>query len=364
MTARAPSPASAAPPDGAAREDGLPGRLRGIARRPWWPWALRIATLAFLAFVAWLLARQARTVDWGAVWRTMRELPPSALLSAAGLAACSHLIYASFDLFGRRASGHRLSTPTTLGITLVSYPFTLNLGSLVGGVATRYRLYSRHGLDHGQIGQIVGTSMLTNWVGYFLLAGIAFWLWTPSLPEGWQVSPTQLHAAGVALGAVSVAYVALCAVRRGRPLAVRGHRFPLPPWPLALLQLGLSAVNWALMSGMVWLLLQRQAPYPAVLATMLFGAVAGLVSRVPAGLGVLEAVAVGLLGATAPEDAVLAAILAYRALYYFAPLVLAAIAFAAIELRWRNERPPDAGGDGAPGDGPHRQDAPAASPAA
>ncbi|MEH3085253.1 MAG: lysylphosphatidylglycerol synthase domain-containing protein [Xylophilus ampelinus] len=339
--------------------------LRGITRRPWWPWTLRIATAAFLALVAWLLVRQARTVDWAAVWRTMLGLPAPVLLAAGGLALCSHLLYASFDLFGRRASGHRLSVPTTLGITLVSYPFTLNLGSLIGGVATRYRLYSRHGLDHGQIGQIVGTSMLTNWVGYFVLAGIAFWLWTPRLPEGWQVGPAQLHAAGVALAAVSAGYLALCALRRA-PLSVRGHEFPLPTWPLALLQIALSALNWALMSGMVWLLLQRQAPYPAVLATMLFGAVAGLVSRVPAGLGVLEAVAVGLLAATAPRDAVLAAILAYRALYYFAPLVLAALAFAAIELRWRKANPPDAGGrPGSEGaDGARHCAAPAPAPGA
>jgi uncharacterized membrane protein YbhN (UPF0104 family) len=341
MPATASPPAPAAPPAQPAH-GGLPGRLRGIAQRPWWPWAVRIATLAFLAAVAWVLVNRARTVDWAAVWRTMRELPPSVLLGAAGLSLCSHLLYASFDLFGRRASGHRLPTPTTLGITLVSYPFTLNLGSLIGGVATRYRLYSRHGLDHGQIGQIVGTSMLTNWVGYFVLAGIAFWLWTPRLPDGWQVTAAQLHGAGIVLAAVSAGYVALCALRHGRPLEVRGHRFPLPGWPLALLQIVMSAANWALMSGMVWLLLQRQAPYPAVLATMLFGAVAGLVSRVPAGLGVLEAVAVGVLAATAPEDAVLAAILAYRALYYFVPLVLAALAFAAIELRWRKSAPPDA----------------------
>jgi uncharacterized membrane protein YbhN (UPF0104 family) len=32
---------------------------------------------------------------------------------------------------------------------------------------------------------------------------------------------------------------------------------------------------------------------------------------------------------------VLAALLAYRALYYFGPLVLAAVAFGAAELRWR-----------------------------
>jgi len=34
---------------------------------------------------------------------------------------------------------------------------------------------------------------------------------------------------------------------------------------------------------------------------------------------------------------VLAALLAYRALHYFGPLVLAALAFGAAELRWRRQ---------------------------
>ena len=65
---------------------------------------------------------------------------------------------------------------------------------------------------------------------------------------------------------------------------------------------------------------------------------AGLVLRVPAGLGVLEAVGVALLATDAlRQEQVLAALLAYRALYYFGPLVLAAVAFGVAELRWRQQ---------------------------
>jgi len=306
-----------------------------LHRAPWWPWAVRIASLAFLLVVAVLLYRQAHTVDWPGVWQAMRALPPAVLLTAGGLALASHLTYGSYDLIGRHFSGHHIPVPTTLGITLISYPFTLNLGSLVGGVAVRYRLYTRHGLDKGQLGQVIGTSMLTNWVGYFVLAGAAFWLWTPGLPAGWQAGAMPLHLVGAALAAVSAAYVLVCAWRGGRALTLRGHCFPLPRGPFALVQIALSAANWMLMSGAVWVLLQRQVPYPAVLATVLFGAVAGLVSRVPAGLGVLEAVAVALLAGSVAADQVLAAVLAYRALYYFTPLVLASLAFGIVELRHR-----------------------------
>jgi DNA-binding transcriptional LysR family regulator len=48
--------------------------------------------------------------------------------------------------------------------------------------------------------------------------------------------------------------------------------------------------------------------------------------------GKLRVVASPSLG----QDRVLAALLAYRALYYFVPLVLASLALGAAELRWRH----------------------------
>ncbi|MBF9265603.1 lysylphosphatidylglycerol synthase domain-containing protein, partial [Paracidovorax cattleyae] len=89
----------------------------------------------------------------------------------------------------------------------------------------------------------------------------------------------------------------------------------------------------------VWVLAGRDTPYAAALATVLLGAVAGLVSRIPAGLGVLEAVGTAVLSAYIPTSQALATVLAYRALYFFAPLVLAALAFGAVECFGRGAAP-------------------------
>ena len=207
----------------------------------------------------------------------------------------------------------------------------------------RYRLYARRGVDPGTIGQVVGTSIVTNWLGYLLLAGVLAWLWQPPPVAGWTVTAWQWRLGGTVLGCVPAAYVALCALRSGRALTLRGHGFPLPRWPVALWQIAASATNWMLMGAALWTVLQHQVPYPAALATVLLGAVAGLVLRVPAGLGVLEAVGVALLATDAlGQEQVLAALLAYRALYYFGPLVLAAVALGVAELRWRQRPAQDA----------------------
>lgn len=339
--------ATAAAGTAASDERNEPGAAaasgwRGITQRPWWPWLTRGLALAFFAVVAALIVRQARTVDWPAVWQALQALPASVLAVAGVLALASHGTYGTFDLIGRHCTRHRLSRARTLSIAMTSYPFTLNLGSLIGGVGVRYRLYDRQGVDPGTIAQVVGTSIVTNWVGYLLLAGGLVWLWQPPPVAGWTVQPWQWHLGGTLLGCLAVAYVALCAVRNGRALTLRGRAFPLPHWPVALWQVAVSAANWMLMGAALWTVLQGQVSYPAALATVLLGAVAGLVLRVPAGLGVLEAVGVALLATQAlGQEEVLAALLAYRALYYFGPLVLAAVAFGVAELRWRRQSATD-----------------------
>lgn len=320
-------------------DSGSPGLWSKLRRQRWWPWLATALSVAFIAFVAFLLYRQATKVNWADVWKAFLALPTGVLLAAGAFAWGSHLLYSTFDLFGRHYTKHGLTVARTVSITLIAYPFTLNLGSLIGGVSARYRLYSRQGLNVGQIGQIVVLSIITNWLGYFILAGAVFWAWTPQLPVGWEMSGNQLRWIGAALASVTVLYLALCVWRKGAPLTLRGHTFPMPHASVGVLQVVVSTVNWMLMGGAIWMLTQQQAPYAAALATVLLGAIAGLISRIPAGLGVLEAVGVAVLSAYMPTPQALAAILAYRTLYFFAPLVLAAVAFGATELFWRKRAP-------------------------
>ncbi len=308
-------------------------RASGITSRPWWPALKRLLTFAFLALVFTLIVTQAREIDWPAVLEALRELAPSTLAAAAGLAACSYAVYASFDLLGRRYAGHQLPAPLVLAITFVCYALNLNLGSLVGGVALRYRLYSRFGLDTAVITRVLALSLVTNWLGYLLLAGLVFALRPPPLPADWALSAAGLRGLGAMLIAGVLAYLGLCAFARGRSRSWRGHEFTLPSARVALLQLAVSSINWLLIAGVVYVLLQQRIDYPTVLAVLLVGAVAGVITHVPAGLGVLEAVFIALLSSQLPQHELLAALLAYRAIYYLTPLLLATLLYAGIEAR-------------------------------
>lgn len=304
----------------------------------WWPWAKRIAAWLFFALVVFLIVRQARTIDWSDVLDSVMAIPLPMLMAATLLAVCSHALYSTYDLLGRRMTGHALGTGTVMGVTFISYAFNLNLGSLVGGVAFRYRLYSRLGLDNNTITRVLGFSMLTNWFGYFVVAGAAFCFWPMPLPPDWKIDSGGLRVLGAALLLVGVAYLALCAIAREHTWHIRDHDLDTPPLRIALLQLAMSCGNWTLMGGVIWFLLQQQVPYPTVLAVFLVAAVAGVITHVPGGLGVLEAVFIALLGHVVPQGKLLGALLAYRALYYLLPLIVASLFYVVTELRAKRLR--------------------------
>ena len=309
-----------------------------VAARPWWPWLKRVLTWAFFAVVAVLIVDYARGIDWSDVRDAIVQLPRTSIALAVALTTCSFALYSAFDLLGRHMVGHRLGTAAVMGVTFVAYAFGLNLGSLVGAIALRFRLYSRLGLDNDAITKVTAFSMLTNWFGYLAIAGAAYCFGSIRLPPDWKIDSAELRIVGVVLMGLAVGYLVLCAVVGRRVWHIRGRTLETPSLRMGLLQLAMAAGNWALMGGVMWMLMPTGIGYAQVLAVLLVGAVAGLISHVPAGLGVLEAVYIALLGHQVPQGRLIGAVLAYRAIYYLLPLVFATGFYLATEYRARSTR--------------------------
>jgi len=311
------------------------GAKRKLTERAWWPWLKRGVTAVFFMLVGYLLVSQARTIDWGRVLSSLQAYPLTAAWGAAALAAASYTLYSCFDLLGRHYTGHSLGTPTVMTLTFVSYAFNLNLGSVVGGVAFRYRLYSRLGLGLGVITRVTSFSMLANWMGYLLLAGLVFSLWPPALPGNWKTDALQLRLIGLLLLAIALAYLGACAFSRQRTLSLRGHEIELPSLRLAGLQMAMGAGNWLLMSGILFVLFRHRIDFFSVVSVLLLAAIAGVITHIPGNLGVLEAVFVALLSHRMPRHELLAGMVAYRVVYYLVPLLIAAVIYLLMEARAR-----------------------------
>lgn len=310
---------------------GAPNGAPKSALRRWWPVLRRILLGAFFIAVAVLLFRYARGVEWGEVADAMLAYKAVTIASVVALALISHLIYAGFDLLARAYVRHKLGPVRTLAIAAVCYAFNVNLGALVGGVAFRYRLYSRFGLRAGTVAQVYGFAVVTNWSGYVLLLGAVLTPRLVAMPAEWEMGAMASQALGAVLLLAAAAYLAVCVFLPGRRWTVRGYRVRLPRPCTAVLQFTVSSANWALMAFIVYLLLHREVDYPTVLGTLLLAAIAGAMTHIPAGLGVLEAVFVLMLSDRVPEHRIIAAMLAYRAAYYLLPLLLTLVMYPMLE---------------------------------
>jgi len=311
----------------------LPAQEGGGAAPRWWHWQRlrRFVLPAFALLVVALIASNLRDVDWPGAWRALRGYDARTLLLAALLAASSHALYGSFDLLGRAYSGHHLPAGRVWATAFVSYAFNLNLGSIIGGIGLRLRLYARQGLRQAVVARVIGLSLVTNWLGHAALGGIVLVLGAITTPPDWPLHGQTLKLFGGTLIAGVLAYLALCVGSKRSAWTVRGQRIELPRTPIALMQVPISMANWSLMGGVIFMLLHGQIAYPTVLGVLLLAGIAGVITHVPAGLGVLEAVFLTLLAARLPQGPLLGALLAYRVLYYLVPFAAAIVVYFTLE---------------------------------
>jgi uncharacterized membrane protein YbhN (UPF0104 family) len=303
------------------------------------PWLHRSLTVALLAVVIVILVRHARQIDWLQVGNSLRNYRWPVLAGALALSAAGYSIYSCFDLLSQRYIGVKLPTVAVMRTAFISYAFNQTLGSLIGAVAFRLRLYSRLGLDINRISRLIFFSVWTNWFGYAALAGGIFALGLIKTPDAWdakwKLGEQVLQITGFGLLALVASYLTLCVVRSGREITWRKHRIEVPSARLATLQLTLSISHWSVAAAILYLLLGQQIEFITVLGALLLAAIAAVLARIPAGLGVLEAVFIGLLRTKMSVADILAAVLAYRAVYQLTPLTFAIGLYATTELSAR-----------------------------
>lgn len=307
-------------------------------RNKWWVWATRFMTLVFFILVPALLFLLVKNLEWQEVKDSLTSYKTSTLLIGAAIALISYGIFSSYDLLARYYTGHKIPAPQIIPVAFVCYAFNLNLSAWVGSFALRYRLYSRLGLEVSTITKIVSINIITNWLGYIILAGIIFSMRLLNLPDNWKLGATALQFIGFALLLVASLYLLACAFAKRRSWTMFSHEITLPSLRFALLQAGLAVLNWSLMGLLIFLLLPESASYPAVLGILLICSIAGVVTHIPAGLGVLEAIFIAMYQHEFSKGTILAALLTYRALYFLLPLMIACVIYLVLEKQAKHLR--------------------------
>ena len=302
-----------------------------------------------LPLFGYFLWRQLQDIDLAEVWTSARSVPLAHLLAAAGFAALSYLCLTGFDFMAVRYAGKPLPYRHVALASFVALSIGHNIGiAALSSGAIRYRFYSRLGLTEGDVGRVILFCGVTVGLGLLILAGLAGVL-NPSLTgEILRIEQLVLvRALGVACLALAGAYLAMAALVR-RPVHIRSWRLQMPPLRLALGQVVIGPLNFACVAGCLYWCLVALADvgFLGVATAYVIGNLAGVVSHVPGGLGVLEGVVLVLL----PGSTVAGGLLVFRAIYFLVPLALGAPLFGIIELFRLGRRTSSGQGDAtAPG---------------
>lgn len=303
------------------------------AWRPVLTWAAMLAALALALF---LVHRALTRFSADEIGAAVASIPAWRLALALLWAAASYFCLTLFDLLGTRYAGHRLPwrRVALAAFTALSLGHNIGFAGLSSG-AIRYRIYSRWGLSAGDVGRVVMFSGLTV-AGGLLALGSASFLLAPGLVEMMTGLPRgaigMLGTAGILL---ILFYLGL-AWWRPPPLRLWRWRIPMPPLRLAAGQILIGSVNFACVAACLHQALAAiaDAPYLQVAASFAIAQIAAILSHVPGGLGVVENVILAFL----PGAAVMGALVVYRVVYYFVPLLAGSVLFAAIEWRHSQRR--------------------------
>lgn len=272
------------------------------------------------------------------IWVSLKNIPFDHLLLGLFFTCTCYLALTFYDLLGFRNIGNNLHYGRIALAAFVGYSFSHNIGlTFMTSGPVKYRIYSSWDVKVKEVAKVVVFGGLTFWSGFMTLMGLALAIEPSSIPAAFDTPIHDSRPFGFLLVGAMMAYLTLCYFRGHRRPVVFGHVIPIPKFKIAVGQILASCMEWMSASAILYVMFNPYLTisYPAFLAIFLFAYVAGFASQVPGGLGVFETVILISLKDTIPPPEIMAALLAYRAVYYILPLIVAIVLFGFHEIRKR-----------------------------
>ncbi|TCL91839.1 hypothetical protein C8J38_105142 [Rhizobium sp. PP-WC-2G-219] len=280
----------------------------------------RVVAVAAVLFALYLLFQTLRQYTLDEILTALRAIPVSHLLLGLVFAAASYACLSCFDALGVRYTGNRLPFHKTALASFVSLSIGHNVGvAALSSGAVRYRYYARWGLTAEDVAKIVLFCGVTVALGLMTLGGASLLLRPQDAADMTGLSRSAVFAIGIASLIASVIYLVLSAFVR-KPLTIRDWSFNLPKLPIAAAQIVVGTLNFAFVAASLHQMLSAfaEAGYLKVASVSIIANVAAIISHVPGGIGVLEATVAHIL----PGAESVAAVIAFRVIYYFIPLAI------------------------------------------
>lgn len=246
------------------------------------------------------------------------------------------VILSSYDILAFRYFEYTLETSKIAFASCVG-----NTVGMVAGFAAitsgsiRLRLYSEWGLRTEQIVKITLFSILTLTVWLIFISGVVLLANANEFSMLLGLTPGILHVIGLLLLFPVMGYIALSLVVPGKSVVLFSHRFTMPSASVAFTQILLSALEAFATAGALYVLLPNEGTpgFFIFFGLFIIAQLTAIASQVPGGIGVFDATILLLLKSYLPGEGVLAALVVFRIIFLFLPVIVALAAFGVFEIR-------------------------------
>lgn len=300
----------------------------------WKPWLIGIVVVAILALMVNALREVAAQFSYRDLLDAIRATHAGAIGWAVLATAVSYLALTGYDASSMRYVGAVVKYRVSAETAFIAYALSnsVGLGVLTGG-AVRLRLYGAAGVEAGVISRAIAFNAAAFMLGISVVGAAALLWGAPSVAPALGIPAYALKIAAAFVLAGAAVLIILC--RDGRERLLFGRfKLRLPSASLALQQLLFSGVDIAATAAVLWFLLPPGAvDFPTFMGFFAIAIVLGVLSHVPGGLGVFEAIMLIALRDRVPAEVLAAALVLYRLIYYVLPLVLAMALLVAHEVR-------------------------------
>ncbi len=309
-------------------------RLKRIA-----PFLKPLLILGLFAIALRVLATTLAQYRYRDIVHYISSLDADQIVLAVVLTLLGYLVMTGYDTLAFEYIRHPLPYRKIALASFIGYAFNNNVGlsGLVGG-SLRYRLYTAWRLSAVEIAKVIAFCTISFWLGFIVLGGTFFIILPPQIPSAVHLPINSIRLLGIILLLPALAYLGWIAFRR-EPVRMRQWEFELPTFGLFVAQVTISAIDWIIAAGVLYILLPDSLPltFTRFLGIFLLAQISGVASNVPGGFGIFEAVILIFLAPFYSASSILGALVAFRVIYYLLPLFIATILLSTHEIVEKRE---------------------------
>ena len=293
-----------------------------------------IAPLGIIIFIVaiMLLSNEMKNYTYQQILDTLKAIPSIKIIFGLILALSYYVILGGYDVVAFKYINVPLKFKNVVFTCFISNALGNNTGySMLFGGSIRYRLYSLYNVSMINVTKVLFFSSATIWFGLLIIGGVVFTFFPVDFTDT-KLFFASSRPLGILFLTIVTAYT-LLSILKSKPIKFFKWTITFPNIKITLWQMLLATSDWVIASCTLFVLLPHgEIPYITLLQIFLVAQMLGILSQVPGGMGVFETAIVMMLPQATESSAVMGALLAYRAIFYFFPLGIALILLATHEF--------------------------------